>query len=34
MASKVIMPQGGQDLTTGRVVRWLKKKAIRLKKGK
>jgi pyruvate dehydrogenase E2 component (dihydrolipoamide acetyltransferase) len=33
MASKVIMPQGGQDLTTGRVVRWLKKEGVPVKKG-
>jgi pyruvate dehydrogenase E2 component (dihydrolipoamide acetyltransferase) len=33
MASKVIMPQGGQDLTTGRVVRWLKKEGDSVKKG-
>ncbi|MDP2964917.1 MAG: dihydrolipoamide acetyltransferase family protein [Pelolinea sp.] len=33
MASKVIMPQGGQDLTTGRVVRWLKKEGEAVKKG-
>ncbi len=33
MASKVIMPQGGQDLTTGRVVRWLKKVGDTVKKG-
>jgi pyruvate dehydrogenase E2 component (dihydrolipoamide acetyltransferase) len=33
MASKVIMPQGGQDLTTGRVVRWLKKTGQSVKKG-
>ena len=33
MASKVIMPQGGQDLTTGRVVRWLKKEGDQVKKG-
>ena len=33
MASKVIMPQGGQDLTTGRVVRWLKKVGDPVKKG-
>ena len=33
MASKVIMPQGGQDLTTGRVVRWLKKEGDPVKKG-
>jgi pyruvate dehydrogenase E2 component (dihydrolipoamide acetyltransferase) len=32
MASKVIMPQGGQDLTTGRVVRWLKKEGQSVKK--
>lgn len=25
MISKIVMPQGGQDLTTGRIVRWLKK---------
>ena len=34
MVSKVIMPQGGQDLTTGRVVRWLKKEGDLLKKAK
>ncbi len=33
MASKVIMPQSGQDLTTGRVVRWLKKEGDPVKKG-
>ena len=33
MASKVIMPQGGQDLTTGRIVRWLKKEDEPVKKG-
>ena len=33
MASKVIMPQGGQDLTTGRVVRWLKNEGDTVKKG-
>lgn len=25
MISEILMPQGGQDLTTGRIVRWLKK---------
>jgi pyruvate dehydrogenase E2 component (dihydrolipoamide acetyltransferase) len=33
MALKVIMPQGGQDLTSGRVVRWLKKEGDPVKKG-
>jgi pyruvate dehydrogenase E2 component (dihydrolipoamide acetyltransferase) len=33
MAAKVIMPQGGQDLTTGRIVRWLKKEGEPVKKG-
>ena len=33
MATKVIMPQGGQDLTSGRVVRWLKKEGAGVKKG-
>ena len=33
MASNVIMPQGGQDLTSGRVVRWLKKEGEAVKKG-
>jgi pyruvate dehydrogenase E2 component (dihydrolipoamide acetyltransferase) len=33
MQSKVIMPQGGQDLKTGRVVRWLKKEGDTVKKG-
>jgi pyruvate dehydrogenase E2 component (dihydrolipoamide acetyltransferase) len=33
MQSKVIMPQGGQDLKTGRVVCWLKKEGDTVKKG-
>jgi pyruvate dehydrogenase E2 component (dihydrolipoamide acetyltransferase) len=33
MQSKVIMPQGGQDLKTGKVVRWLKKEGDGVKKG-
>jgi pyruvate dehydrogenase E2 component (dihydrolipoamide acetyltransferase) len=33
MQSKVIMPQGGQDLKTGKVVRWLKKEGDIVNKG-
>lgn len=33
MAEKIIMPQGGQDITEGRVVRWLKAEGDQIKKG-
>ena len=33
MAEKIIMPQGGQDLKFGTVVRWLKKEGDTVKKG-
>jgi pyruvate dehydrogenase E2 component (dihydrolipoamide acetyltransferase) len=33
MAAKIIMPQGGQDITEGTVVSWLKKEGDRVKKG-
>jgi len=33
MASKIIMPQGGQDIEVGRVVRWAKKEGEAVKKG-
>lgn len=33
MAAKVIMPQGGQDIKVGSVVRWLKKEGDPVKKG-
>ena len=33
MAEKIIMPQGGQDLKFGTVVRWLKKEGDAVKKG-
>ena len=33
MAEKIIMPQGGQDLTEGRVVEWLKSEGDEVKKG-
>ena len=33
MPSKIIMPQGGQDLTSGRIVRWLKDEGDRVKEG-
>lgn len=33
MVSKIIMPQGGQDLTTGRIVRWLKKEDDTVREG-
>lgn len=33
MATKVIMPQGGQDITVGTVVHWLKKEGDPVKKG-
>ena len=33
MISKIIMPQGGQDLTTGRIVQWLKKENDPVKSG-
>lgn len=33
MAEKIIMPQGGQDITEGRVVRWLKAEGDQVKKG-
>jgi pyruvate dehydrogenase E2 component (dihydrolipoamide acetyltransferase) len=33
MAEKIIMPQGGQDITEGRVVRWLKAEGNQVKKG-
>jgi len=33
MAEKIIMPQGGQDLKFGTVVRWLKKEGDSVKKG-
>jgi pyruvate dehydrogenase E2 component (dihydrolipoamide acetyltransferase) len=33
MAEKIIMPQGGQDITEGRVVRWLKSEGDQVKKG-
>jgi pyruvate dehydrogenase E2 component (dihydrolipoamide acetyltransferase) len=33
MISEILMPQGGQDLTTGRIVGWLKKEGERVKSG-
>jgi pyruvate dehydrogenase E2 component (dihydrolipoamide acetyltransferase) len=33
MISEILMPQGGQDLTTGRIVRWLKKEGEPVKAG-
>ena len=33
MAEKIIMPQGGQDITEGRVVRWHKAEGDPVKKG-
>lgn len=33
MAEKIIMPQGGQDITEGRVVRWLKSEGDQVRKG-
>ncbi|TFH42384.1 MAG: 2-oxo acid dehydrogenase subunit E2, partial [ANME-2 cluster archaeon] len=33
MVSKIIMPQGGQDLTTGRLIRWLKREGEVVSKG-
>jgi pyruvate dehydrogenase E2 component (dihydrolipoamide acetyltransferase) len=33
MATKIIMPQGGQDITEGLVVRWLKKEGEVLRRG-
>ena len=33
MATKVIMPQGGQDITEGTVVNWLKAEGETVKKG-
>jgi pyruvate dehydrogenase E2 component (dihydrolipoamide acetyltransferase) len=33
MITKVLMPQAGQDLETGRIVRWIKKVGERVKKG-
>jgi len=33
MAEKIIMPQGGQDITEGKVVRWLKAEGDQVKKG-
>jgi pyruvate dehydrogenase E2 component (dihydrolipoamide acetyltransferase) len=33
MTEKIIMPQGGQDLTEGRVVEWLKSEGDEVKKG-
>jgi len=33
MAIKIVMPQGGQDLTHGRIVRWLVKEGQRVEKG-
>jgi pyruvate dehydrogenase E2 component (dihydrolipoamide acetyltransferase) len=33
MATKIIMPQGGQDITEGLVVRWLKKEGEALRRG-
>jgi pyruvate dehydrogenase E2 component (dihydrolipoamide acetyltransferase) len=33
MAVKVIMPQGGQDIVTGRVVKWLKSEGERVTRG-
>ena len=33
MPSKVIMPQGGQDLSTGRIVRWLKAEGDAVREG-
>ena len=33
MAVKIIMPQGGQDITEGRVVEWLKSEGDQVKKG-
>jgi len=33
MAEKIIMPQGGQDIMEGRVVRWIKSEGDKVKKG-
>ena len=33
MATKIIMPQGGQDIKEGRVVKWLKSEGDPVKKG-
>jgi pyruvate dehydrogenase E2 component (dihydrolipoamide acetyltransferase) len=33
MAEKIIMPQGGQDIMKGRVVRWIKSEGDKVKKG-
>jgi pyruvate dehydrogenase E2 component (dihydrolipoamide acetyltransferase) len=33
MAEKIIMPQGGQDITEGQVVKWLKSEGDEVKKG-
>ena len=33
MATKIIMPQAGQDIEEGRVVRWLKSEGDTVKKG-
>ncbi len=33
MATKIIMPQGGQDITEGRVVKWMKAEGDTVKKG-
>ena len=33
MAEKIIMPQGGQDITAGQVVQWLKSEGDEVKKG-
>lgn len=33
MAVKLVMPQGGQDMTTGKIVRWLKEEGESVKRG-
>jgi len=33
MAERIVMPQGGQDIAEGRVVRWLKSEGDKVKKG-
>jgi len=33
MAVKLVMPQGGQDMTTGRIVRWLKEEGESVERG-
>ena len=33
MATKIMMPQAGQDITEGRIVKWLKAEGDAVKKG-